>query len=170
MKTWTEMDFLELARAIAHGRTAVTYLGPPRRHVVYLGPAAMVEQLAEVRRALDGAPPIARVSRPPLPPPREIREGEVPPRLFDRPRLSSETPRPLRCLLGLHDWRRRSTKRACGDLIPGAAGPLLGEMVTVRFEQCRRCDKTRDGMYRFPSLADGLPLAPAPLPWDDGEG
>jgi hypothetical protein len=64
-----------------------------------------------------------------------------------------------RCWFGIHDWRRRERMRRI--LPPG--NPLSFEY-REEFEQCRRCDKTRDGWVFNPKLDDP---PPEPAPWGD---
>ena len=66
----------------------------------------------------------------------------------------------IRCVFGIHDWRRR--ERKVRILPPG--NPLSFEY-DQPFEQCRRCDKTVRGWRHIPAL--DYPRPPEPMPWDE---
>lgn len=96
-------------------------------------------------------------ARPPLPPPREIQEGYVPPR---------PGAKPLRCRFGFHDWRRRERERRTDwGKKPGRLEPCNIEW-TEYFRQCRRCNKTKAG-WPYDQRLDG-PVPPEPMPWEPG--
>lgn len=83
------------------------------------------------------------------------------------------------CMLGFHDWRRRERKIGVRPPDPPGMRPPLPPMREIveghvprrltpdpipymeRFEQCRRCDRTRRGWSYVP------PEPPAPMPWRD---
>jgi hypothetical protein len=62
--------------------------------------------------------------------------------------------RPIACWFGFHDWRRRERTRL---------GPMVESL--ERFEQCRRCDKTRAGWHYI--YRRDRPPNPKPMAWED---
>jgi hypothetical protein len=59
---WTQEDIDALKKAIAKGVLSVSYAGPPQRSITYQSLAAMRDLLAEMVRAVTGAPRFRRIS------------------------------------------------------------------------------------------------------------